>query len=113
MRSGGWIENRKKEQGTSTYRLITKSVGRVRKPNVSDTENGSAEAVSASIQELAESRTTATTIGAQGRISCTDCEWFQSMHSPCVHTHPMAQLYRSQRPRVVNRYRKKRKGAVL
>jgi len=54
MRSGGWIENRKKEQGTSTYRLIAKSVGRVRKANVSGTKNGSEEAVSALIQELIE-----------------------------------------------------------
>ena len=44
-------------QGTSTYRLIAKSVGRVRKANVGVTENGSEEAVNASIQELAESRT--------------------------------------------------------
>ena len=35
----------------------SQSVGRVRKANVSDTENGSEEAVNASIQELAESRT--------------------------------------------------------
>ena len=51
------IESIKTEQGASTYRLIAKSVGWVRKPKVSGTENGSEEAVSASIQELAESRT--------------------------------------------------------
>jgi hypothetical protein len=46
------------EQGISTtYRLIAKSVRQVRKANVSDTENGREEAVSALIQELAESRT--------------------------------------------------------
>jgi hypothetical protein len=35
----------------------SQSVGRVRKANVGVTENGSEEAVSALIQELAESRT--------------------------------------------------------
>jgi hypothetical protein len=51
------VESRKTEQGTSTYRLIAKSVRWVRKPKVSGTENGSEEAGSTSIQELAESRT--------------------------------------------------------
>ena len=37
--------------------LIAKSVRRVRKANVSDTENGSEEAVSALIQELETRRT--------------------------------------------------------
>ena len=37
----------------------------------------------------------------------------QSVNSQFIHTHPMAQLYSSQRPRVVNRNREKKKGYSL
>jgi len=51
-------------------------VGWVRKPKVSGTENGSEEAESASFKNWRKAELTAITIGAQGRISCTDCEWY-------------------------------------
>jgi hypothetical protein len=37
----------------------------------------------------------------------------QSVNSQFIHTHPMAQLYSSQRPRAVNRNREKKKGYSL
>jgi hypothetical protein len=57
----------------------------VRKANVSGTKNGSEEAVSALIQELIESKTEATTIGAQGRISCT--YWGATVGALSIHSH--------------------------
>jgi hypothetical protein len=55
----------------------SQSVGRVRKANVGVAENGSGEAVSASIQKLTEStNVTAITIGTQYRINYTYCEWY-------------------------------------